>query len=352
MTLLPAIATVSLGRSSVGHNIIEKIKHASLAGFKGVEIFFECLETYALELGDSNQGEKASRESLLEAATHTRQACIDYDIKVLCLQPFMFFEGQVDEQARVEKFKLLDLWFELAHLLDTDLIQIPSNFQREGTTGDIDCIVADLTLAADLGAQQSPQIRFSYEGICWGNHIDTWEQTWDIAQRVNQPNFGLCVDVFHIAGRVWADPAVAGGVRQNGDEALRISLEKLVREVPPSKIFYVQVGDAERLPKPIVLGSPLYTEGVKPRMSWSRNARLFPFETALGGYLPIPAICKAIFTDMGWEGWVSMEMFGRCLYDTDEKIPEQLAARAAESWALFTKRYSLEQADDDHQARL
>ena len=352
MTLLPAIATVSLGRSPAGHDLREKIMQASRMGFKGIELFFECLETTALQLQGAKIGGKATRKSLLEAARLTRAVCEDHDVKVVSLQPFMYFEGQLDDRVRIEKFELLEFWFELARLLDTNLIQIPSNFQTEGTTSDMDCIVADLSRAAELGAEQSPPIRFSYEGISWGTHIDTWEQTWEVVQRVNRPNFGLCLDIFHVAGRVWADPAVVGGVNQNADDALHLSLQRLVKQVLPSKIFYIQLGDAERLSEPLVPGHPLYDKDMKPRMSWSRNARLFPFETDLGGYLPVETMCNAIFSDMRWTGWVSMEMFHRLLYDTDQRMPEKLAGRAAKAWAVFSKQYSRKEGEVDNESRL
>lgn len=51
--LVPAIASISLGRSSAGHDLLTKIRVAKLAGFEGIEIFFECLEHLALQKGAS-----------------------------------------------------------------------------------------------------------------------------------------------------------------------------------------------------------------------------------------------------------------------------------------------------------
>jgi 4-hydroxyphenylpyruvate dioxygenase len=331
--LYNAIATISLGRSSAGHGLITKIQRAASAGFSGVEIFFECLELYAREIEGGKTA--ASRKALLEAAQRVHEVCGELRITVVCLQPFLYFEGLIDEHERKEKLDLLQFWFELCRVLDTDLIQIPTNFRPQGTTGDLERVVMDLRTAAELGLQQSPPIRFAYEALSWGNYFDTWDQTWAIAKQVNLPNFGLRLDVFHIAGRVWADPSTPSGLTENCEEDLKRSLERLVREVDPEKIFYVQIGDAERLDKPIVPGHPLFEEGIKPRMSWSRNARLYAFETDLGGYLPLEQVCRAIFVKLDWEGWVSMEMFHKSLYQTDTEMVGKLATRAMISWSKF-----------------
>ena len=333
--LQPAIATVSLGRSPAGHGIIAKMRQASLAGFRGVEIFFECLEDLACQKG--NGSKPASREALLEAAREVRAACDAEGLAVLVLQPFVFYEGLVDPEASRQKLETLELWFEICHVLDTDLIQIPTNFQAEGTTGDVDRIVADLALVARLGLQQSPPIRFAYEGISWGTHIDTWEGTWEIVKRVNLPNLGLCLDTFHIAGRVWGDPTAVSGQTGNAEQDLESSLNRLVNEVDPKKIFYVQIGDAERLQPPLSRDHALYVEGTKPRMTWSRNARLLPFETDRGAYLPIWRVCRAIFVELKWQGWVSLEMFGQTLYEQRADVPFEHATRAAQSWTTFSQ---------------
>lgn len=328
--LKAAIATVSLGRSSAGHAIVQKLCEASAAGFDGVEIFFECLEDLA---GAKSQHPWLEyRATLLAAAGKIRQVCDVQSLKVIALQPFVFYDGLVDTEARTQKIDLSKLWFELCHILGTDLIQIPTNFQSLGTTGDIDRITADLSLVASLGLQERPPIRFAYEGISWGTHIDTWEGTWDIVKRVNLPNLGLCLDTFHIAGRVWADPTTDSGQKAQADAALDKSLKRLVSDVDPAKIFYVQLSDAERLMPPLGKTHHFYVQDQKPRMSWSRNARLFPFETDRGAYLPIARICRAIFVQLKWQGWVSMEIFSQTLYDNRPETPRCHASRAARSW--------------------
>lgn len=42
-----------------------------------------------------------------------------------------------------------------------------------GTTGDVEKIVADLKEVARLGLVENPPIKFTYEAMAWGAHIDT-----------------------------------------------------------------------------------------------------------------------------------------------------------------------------------
>jgi 4-hydroxyphenylpyruvate dioxygenase len=226
----------------------------------------------------------------------------------------------------------LNLWFHIVKLLGTDMIQVPTNWLQEGTTGEEAIVVEDLRKMADLGLAQSPVVRFAYEGVAWGRYFDTWEATWELAKKVDRPNFGLCLDSFHIAGRTWGDPTAQTGRTSDADRKLKASLQTLVNEVDVSKVFYVQAGDAEKLEPPLSETHPFYAADQPARMSWSRNARLFPYEEDRGGYLPIETVMEAIVNRLGYDGWVSMELFSRELGDLDEHLPAAYAARASASW--------------------
>ena len=258
----------------------------------------------------------------------------------------MHYEGLFDPSEHENRIQKLKLWFLLAKRLGTDLIQIPSNFLPEQQcTGDSEKIVADLREVADCGLQESPVMRFAYEALCWGTHVDVWEGAWEIVQRVDRPNFGTCLDTFNIVGRVWADPASPTGQTPNSEADLRSSLERLGRELGGKdkegnkrygweKIFYIEVVDAERLAAPLIPGHEWYVEDQKPRMSWSRNARLFPFEE--GGYLPILKVLEVI-VESGWEGYVSFELFNRSMDQAHRTVPIEHAERAARSWGKLVE---------------
>ncbi|KIN02685.1 hypothetical protein OIDMADRAFT_178589 [Oidiodendron maius Zn] len=332
-----AIASLSLGRAWV-HDLPGKLRQAAKYGFEGIEMFYEDIEYFSHSLG----------VGILDAATRIKHLCNALHLEIVCLQPFLFYEGLVD---RIERHRLvsekLPLWFRLAHILGTDLIQVPSNFLAPDpvtgeprTTGDMAIIVSDLQEIADLALQQSPPIRLAYESLAWGNHVDTWEKCWEIITLVDRPNFGACLDTFNIAARVYADPTVPTGKNPDADVAIRASITRLVKTVDVRKVFFVQIVDGERLDSPLVEGHPFYVKEQPSRMSWSRNARLFAFEESRGGYLPILDIARAFF-DIGFEGWVSMELFSRTLVDPDPRTPEEHARRGMDSYMKLIQKLRL-----------
>lgn len=344
MPCRPGIASMSLGRAWE-HALFTKLGEASKAGFEGIEIFYEDLEylasTYHHDEESSSNETKATNEDLLRAATEVHNWCVDFNLQVICLQPFMFYEGLRDRKLHAEMIEKLKLWFQLIQILDTDLILIPSNFLSEDeVTSDLDTIVNDMIEVADLGAKDKPPVRFAFENLAWGTYIDTWEQVWDVIQRVDRPNFGFCLDTFNIVGRVWADPASPSGKNASADEDLEKSAKRLKETVDPKKIFFTQIVDAERMREPLVEGHQWYNEEQPARMSWSRNARLFAGEQ--GAYLPIDKVMDVLFREFKYEGWVSMELFSRDMAESDPNVPESLAGRGIESWKRLVKEYELQ----------
>jgi 4-hydroxyphenylpyruvate dioxygenase len=95
--------------------------------------------------------------------------------------------------------------------------------------------------------------------------------------------------------------------------------------VNPQKLFLVQMADAEKLAQPLDRNHPFYNKEQPPRMSWSRNARLFYGEAQHGGYLPVKRIMDVIVREIGYQGWLSFEVFNRFLLDSDDGIPEVMA---------------------------
>jgi len=340
---------MSLGRAAV-HEFEPKMAAARRNGFKAIELFMEDLEIYA----NKHFGAEECIRRLHLAAAKIRDICRAHNIQIMCLQPFMHYEGLRDRAEHAAAITKMKLWIEIAHILETDLISIPSSFlPEEEISGDIDMIVQDLREVAELGIQTSPPIRFAYEALGWGTYINKWEQAWHVVQRVDMSNFGLCLDTFNIAARIYADPSVPSGVRPNADRQVQESVACLVSTVDRSKVFYVQVVDAERLDRPLVSGHEFYHPQQSARMSWSRNCRLFYGEKAKGAYLPIATIADAIFNGLKFEGWVSAELFNRCMSDPDPATPQILARRAAISWNIFAKDLGLkaEPLEPEQQAR-
>jgi 4-hydroxyphenylpyruvate dioxygenase len=339
MSYQPAIMSASLGRAWL-HNLHYKIEQAAKAGFKGIEIFYEDLDYAARE---ASGRDSPSAEDILSAADRVHESCQAQGLEVIGLQPFLFYEGLKDREQQAKLIEKMKLWLQIAKRLETDTIQIPANFlPAEQLTDDLDIIAADLRQVADMGAAESPMIRFAYENLCWSTYIDTWEKLWEVVKRVDRPNFGMCLDTFNIAGRVWADPADATGKTQNADADLKQSLERMVAEVDLTKVFYIQVVDAERMESPLVSGHPFHVDGQPARMSWSRNARTFMYENDRGAYLPVEDIAKTIINGLGYRGYVSMELFSRTMAETGEHVPDEHAARGIAAWKKLQQRLHLE----------
>jgi 4-hydroxyphenylpyruvate dioxygenase len=330
MSYKPAISSMSLGRAWL-HELPGKLDQAAANNLTGIEVFFEDLEYLARSQSSLPKDANLSPEAQLQAADAIKKLCDERGLEVIGLQPFMHYEGLLDRAEHTARIEKMKLWFKLAKILGTDIIQIPANFLgNEETTGDLEVVVRDLQQAADMGLQESPVIKFAYENLCWSTHFDTWEQGWNIVERVDRPNFGLCLDTFNIAGRVYADPASATGKTPNADEDLKNSLERLVKTIDVKKVFYIQIVDAEKMRSPLVAGHAFYDASQPARMSWSRNARLFAFEEP--GYLPIMDVTKAIIQGLGYTGWVSMELFSRTMAEPGENVPADHARRAAIAW--------------------
>lgn len=338
-----AITSISLGRCFAGHTLSHRLDLARSYGYNGIELFYEEVVHIAQELPGGH-----TPENELEAARIIGGLCRERQLTILCLQPFWHFEGLLDRQEHVKRLDQLSFWFRLAKALGTDMVQIPSNFlPASQLSEDATLAVADLQAAADMGLREQPPIRFVYEALCWGTQCDLWEQSWDMVQAVDRPNFGLCLDTFNIAGRTYADPTSPIARVPNCDQAIQESLERLVLNVDVAKVFCVQVVDAERLSEPLIEGHEFFDAGQPPRMSWSRNCRLFYGEQDRGAYLPVTEISKAIFQGLGFEGWVSMEFFNQRMSDEDQSMPRELAERGAVAWEKLVKDMDLRVNKED-----
>lgn len=157
----------------------------------------------------------------------------------------------------------------------------------------------------------------AYEGVAWGIHVNTWEQVHEILSLTNHPNVRHCLDTFHIAAKVAGDPCNASApIRPEGLRNLEISLEEMKRTIKPSDIGYLQLSDAT-VADPQQKDYPVCDLNQPPFMTQSRNCRMFPCEPAqYGGTLPALDVAKAIF-DIGYRGWVSMEVFHKDLWAPD-----------------------------------
>ncbi|GAB7362467.1 hypothetical protein MBLNU230_g2789t1 [Neophaeotheca triangularis] len=331
-----AICSHSLGRAWV-HSLESKLDQAALHGLD-IELFYEDLLYFARRLaGINDQSTIPEADQMIDAARAVRSLCDERGLTVMCLQPFMHYEGLRDRREHGRRVEEMNLWVRMCRILGANVIAIPSTFLQESeASGDMELIVGDLREVADL----DPEIWFAYEALAWGTYVDTWEKSWEIVKAVDRANFGLCLDTFNMAGRVYADPAASDRRNPDGQVDFDSSMRRLTDDVDVDKIVYIQIADAEYLPQPLVEGNEFYEASQPPRMSWSRNCRLFYGEQNRGGYLPVHAILKVLFEEKKYSGWVSSEIFHRDLTDSSPQCPQKLALRAAAGRAMIDREFS------------
>lgn len=286
-------------------------------------------------------------------ASHIATLCQSLGLKVLTLQPMRDVEGWTSPSDRNAALERVKSRFPVLRALGTDLMIICSNNQHApATTGDHNVLARDLQELADAALQydeaapatttsssssssKDGPIRIAYEALSWGAHVDKWSQAWDVVQRVNRANVGICFDSFNTLGREFADPCSPSGIQEPElltRRALDQSIEA-IKSVPADKVFFMQVGDARKLPQPLE-PSPNKDEPRPARMIWSRANRLYPGEVDQGAFMPVTDFVRAVCLGAGYKGPWSIEVFNSSLDDNATSVPTEHARRGFQglSW--------------------
>ena len=324
------INTISLGYAHA-HSIKAKLKACFDAGFHGIEVFYDDLKIAARVPENDRVSETCPRNM----AKVVRELCDEYGLTVISLQPLRNVEGLISRDQHRQKLEELKEWFSLCSILRTDLIVVPSNTLADvdRTTGDRTAIVRDLREISDMGARQSPPIRFAYEAMSWGTHVSRWQEAWSLVQEANRWNLGVCLDTFQMLAKVWANPEARNGKRPCATEALATDIAELKASMQVAKLFVVQVADAKRFDPLPLTHHPGRKTSQHPLMTWSRSSRLFPLEEDQGAYLPVMEVLKACVLDLEYKGWISMEVFNKSLSVPSASVPNTHATRAMLAWA-------------------
>lgn len=308
-----AISTTSLGQH-VSHTLPQKLAAAARFSFTGVELVFDDLLSFA----------SSNSLSLRAAAAQIKSLCRTHELTILSLNPLKNFEGHSSPLST--RLAAAQVWVDTARELGTSIVQIPSQFDTVNSSGDDALIVSDLRALADLGAKGGEVISFAYEAVAWASYNSLWEDSARVVAQVNRSNFGICLDMFHIAARIWGDPCRADGMAPGGCQALASSLERFRSFEMKDKIFYLQLSDGERFDPPLTSMHKLWDKSMDPKLIWSRYARPFPMEMEFGGYFPVSEIARTWLVDMQLDCWVSVEVFNRGAREEDMG-PEKLAER-------------------------
>lgn len=312
-----AITTSSLGYDPA-QTLDRKIRAAAQHGYAGMEISYGDLAAYS----------QARGISVTAGAEQIRKLCQDSNLAIVSLCPFENYEG--DSSPLADRLRKAEHWIGVARTLGAEHLQIPSQFDVT-SNGREDLIIAELRALADVGSAAEPVVKVAYEPLSWGLYCSTWETALRYVQRVNRPNFGLCLDTFHELTKLWGNPLDPSGKYPDADHALAKSLRRFVDECPVENIFYVQLSDGERLDPHITEIHPWFIPGEAPEFTWSKHARPFPLEADYGGYLPVAEVVKAWVVDKKFTGWVSMEIFDRRMRNPAYQ-PEDAAERGQKSW--------------------
>lgn len=310
-----AVASVSLGKHP-SHTLERKIQAAADHGFAGIELVHAELLAHA----QSNQ------LTPIQSAEKVKSLCTSLGLEVLTLNPLKNFEGNLNVPLQ-QRLDAAREWMELAVAAGTSIVQMPSQFLHNATA-DENVIIPELRALADLAAQSN--LKIAYEAVAFARFHGLWQDSLRIVEAVDRPNFGLCMDSFHIHARIWGDPWTEGGKLPNASNDLEESMKEFLARCPKERVLYMQLSDATRFSPPLTEDSPLFDglEVKDHRLAWSRSARPFPLEPP--GYFPVAEIAKTWLLDYGWEGWVSLEGF---LKETEmeENGPEVMAKRARHS---------------------
>ena len=307
-------ASVSIGCKDE-HTLPKKLDAIAGAGFQAIELGMPDLLSFANQhLRPDKQRDGKDEigpydyDDLCSAAKLAKAQCDAKDLKILILQPFANFEGWPEGSSeREDAFTRLKGWIRIMEAAGTDMLQVGSSDSPEEKIGkDRSRFVKDLQELADMLAEKG--FRCAYENWCWSTHAPDWADVWDICQKVDRPNFGLCLDTFQSAGGEWGDPTTESGMVEDGrskeqvESDWKASCKKLSQTVPADKIFFLQISDAYKPKLPFEKEAD--ESGMRPRGRWSHDFRPLPFK----GYLPVVDFTKTVL-DTGFRSWFSYEIF-------------------------------------------
>jgi 4-hydroxyphenylpyruvate dioxygenase len=289
------IATVCLSGT-----LKEKMQACAIAGFDGIEIFEQDLVTSPLSPED------------------VRTMAADLGLGLDLYQPFRDFDGVTPDLLKAN-LRRAEAKFKLMSRLGMDTILVCSNVAT-ATIDDDGLRAEQLSELAGLAADHG--VKAAYEALAWGKYVNDYEHAYRLVEMVDHPNFGTCLDSFHILSRDW-DTAP-------------------IEKINADKIFFVQVADAPKLSMDV--------------LSWSRHYRVFPGEGQFELAKFMGHVVRA-----GYTGPVSLEVFNdvfrqsdvertavdamRSLIWLEEQSAKWLAGNASEGAAAASRRrYPMELA--------
>lgn len=229
-------------------------------------------------------------------------------LRVNAIQVMRDYEGLSGPLHRY-KIETVKTMLKLCEAVGAERLLICSSTSAHAS-GDIDHIAADLCKVAMLATPLG--IRVGFEALSWGRHVNDFALSWEIVQRADRDNLGVCIDSFH----------VLANCSLNGTDFDALAT------IPGERIAFVQLSDF------------LWTAVRTPeeRIETARHLRVFPGEGVHSAELSrmIRMIDRA-----GYRGDWSFEVFNDD-YVQMSGVAVALRARDAAMWvAAQSERRSL-----------
>lgn len=237
-----------------------KLQAARAAGFAQVEIWRE------------------------EVTEHTAALAAQLNLGFTNLQVLRDFTGAPDSERLQKRAELRD-FIRVAQSLGCDTIQAPATTREDCVAERID---EDLRWLASEAARYN--MRIMYEPMAWCSVDNTLPLAWQRLQRLDQPNIGLVVDLFHICAR--------------GGDASQLD------GIPADRIYEVQLCDMAQMP-------PQEKQALS---DYARHQRLLPGD----GIIEVERFVDKL-KSADYRGPVGIEVFN----DRLKAQPPEAAARQA-----------------------
>jgi 2-keto-myo-inositol isomerase len=224
-------------------------------------------------------------------------------LRVNAIQVMRDYEGLSGPLHRY-KIETVKTMLKLCEAVGAERLLICSSTSAHAS-GDIDHIAADLRKVAMLATPLG--IRVGFEALSWGRHVNDFALSWEIVQRADRDNLGVCIDSFH----------VLANCSLNGTDFDALAT------IPGERIAFVQLSD--------FLWSAVRTP--EERIETARHLRVFPGEGVHSAELSrmIRMIDRA-----GYRGDWSFEVFN----DDYVQMPGEAVALRARNAAMWVAAQS------------
>ena len=279
------LADFSLDTITLAGSLESKLDAAAGAGFSQITLWAKDL------VGHPDGYEAALNEVRLSG------------LRVNAIQVMRDYEG-LSGQLHRYKVETVKTMLRLCESVGAERLLICSSTSAHAS-GDIDHIAADLRKVAMLATPLG--IRVGYEALSWGRHVSDFELSWEIVQRADRANLGVCIDSFHLLANC--------GLNGTNFDALA--------SIPGERIAFVQLSDflwkAVRTPE--------------ERIETARHLRVFPGEGVHSAEL---SRMVRMIDQSGYRGDWSFEVFN----DDYVQMPGKAVAARARDAAMWVASQS------------